>query len=90
MDRERLIEKRVALQARLEDDDRLRRIDDLIQRLNEQGAEFDIHMECRQAQEALYAYPGNFSGLNWDAIPNSGKAAYRSIAERNVQTAVHE
>ena len=83
MDRERLIEKREALQAKLEGADRLRRIGDLIQHLNKQGAEFEIHMECKKAQEALYAYPGNFTGLNWDAIPNSNKANYQSIAERN-------
>lgn len=83
MDRKRLINKRKALQAKLEIADRLSRIDELIQYLNKHEIKYQIHIECEKVLEALFAYPTNFSGLNWEYIPNSQKVTYCSIDERN-------
>lgn len=83
MDRERLIKKRKALQAKLQIADCLSHIDELIQYLNEHEIKYRIHIECEKVLEALLAYPTNFSGLNWAHIPNSQKAAYCSVNERN-------
>ena len=90
MDRERLIKKREALKAKLEIEGRLRRIDDLIKHLDKNELEYRIHMDCEKANEALLSYPAEFSGLNWDEIPNSEKVIYGSIDERNkiISTAI--
>ena len=90
MDRERLIKKREALKAKLEIESRLSRIDELIKYLDRNGLEYRIHIDCEKANEALLSYPANFSGLNWDKIPNSEKVIYSSDAERNkiISTAI--
>ena len=81
--RERLIKKREALKAKLKIESRLNRIDYLIKHFDENEIEYRIHLDCEKANEALYSYPANFSGLNWDKIPNSEKVIYGSVAERN-------
>ncbi|MEM8676219.1 MAG: hypothetical protein AAGF83_20490 [Cyanobacteria bacterium P01_G01_bin.67] len=83
MNRERLIKKREALKAKLEIENRLKRIDDLIQYFDRNNIEYRLHIDCEKVDQALFAYPAQFSGLDWDNISNSEKVAYDSIAERN-------
>ena len=83
MNREKLIKKREALKAKLEIESRLQRIDDLIQYFDRNDIEYRIHIDCEKVTKALFAYPVEFSGLDWNKIPNSEKVAYDSIAERN-------
>ena len=79
--RERLIKKREELKARREIESRLRRIENLVQYLNNNRVEYRIHIECEKADKALHSYPAIGSGLNWDKIPNSKKAYYHSFDE---------
>ena len=83
MDRERLIKKREALKAKLEIENRLKRIDDLIQYFDRSKIKYRIHIDCEKVTKALSAYPAQFSGLDWNKIPNSEKVTYDSITERN-------
>ena len=83
MDRKRVIKKREALKAKLEIEARLKRIDDLTKYFDNNEIEYCIHLDCEPANEALLSYPPEFSGLNWNQIPNSEKVFYSSIAERN-------
>ena len=83
MNRERLIKKREALKAKLEIENRLKRIDDLIQYFDRNDVEYRIHINCEKVDKALFAYSTQFSGLDWDKIYNSEKIAYDSIAQRN-------
>ena len=83
MDRERLIKKREALKAKLEIEARLRSINYIIKHLDQNEIEYRIHLDCEKANQALLSYPAEFSGLNWDKIPNSEKVIYGSDAERN-------
>lgn len=83
MNRERLIKKREALKAKLESENRLKRIDDLIQYFNKNDIKYRLHIDCEKVDEALFAYPAEFSSLDWDKISNLEKVAYDSIAERN-------
>ena len=76
--RERLIKKREALKAKLKIESRLNRIDYLIKHFDENEIEYRIHLDCEKANEALDSYAANFSGLNWDKIPNSEKVFYGS------------
>ncbi|MEM6611915.1 MAG: hypothetical protein AAF652_06600 [Cyanobacteria bacterium P01_C01_bin.72] len=90
MDRERLIKKREALKAKLEIEARLGCINDLIEHFDQNEIKYRIHMNCEKVIEALFSYPAEFSGLNWDQIPNSKKVIYHSITERNkiISTAI--
>ncbi|MEL6928840.1 MAG: hypothetical protein AAFO95_09415 [Cyanobacteria bacterium J06600_6] len=83
MDRERLIKKREALKTKLEFEGRLGRIDDLLKHLDYHKIKYRIYLDCEKAEQALYSYPAEFSGLNWGKIPNSEKVFYCSDAERN-------
>ena len=83
MNRERLILKREALKAKIESENRLKRIDDLIQYFDKNDIEYRIHIDCEKVTEALFAYPAEFSGLDWNKISNSEKVTYNFIAKRN-------
>ena len=83
MDIERLIKKRKALKAKLEFENRLERINDLIQHFYKNDIKYCIHIDCEKATKALLSYPVIFSGLDWGKISNSEKVNYDSIGERN-------
>ena len=57
MNRERLIKKREALKAKLEIENRLKRIDDLIQYFDRNDIRYRTHIDCEKVTKALYAYP---------------------------------